>query len=166
MSCGVSCRHGLDPTLLWLWRRPVAAAPIRPLAWEPPYATGVDLEKAKRQKIKTKTKNHCRYLKNTIWWVLTYAYKDEAITIIKIMNTSNTTKCFLIIFPSLLFLLLPAHVQATPELLSIITGQCIFLECYRNGVYWVFFVRLFVCNYYSMNLLHLYFYNDHPNPVL
>ena len=23
-----------DPVLLWLWRRRVAAAPIRPLAWE------------------------------------------------------------------------------------------------------------------------------------
>ena len=38
VSCGVGC--GLDPELLWLWRRPAATAPIRPLAWEPPYATG------------------------------------------------------------------------------------------------------------------------------
>ena len=52
VSCGVGCRHGLDPTLLWLWRRPVATAPIRPLAWEPPYAAGAALEKAKRQKKK------------------------------------------------------------------------------------------------------------------
>ena len=29
-----------DPELLWLWCRPVAAALIRPLAWELPYATG------------------------------------------------------------------------------------------------------------------------------
>ena len=34
-----------DLVLLWLWRRPVATAPIRPLAWEPPYAMGVALEK-------------------------------------------------------------------------------------------------------------------------
>ena len=34
--------------MLWLWRRLVAIALIRPLAWEPPYATGVTLEKAKR----------------------------------------------------------------------------------------------------------------------
>ena len=40
-----------DPTLLWLWHSPVATAPIRPLAWEPPYAVGAALEKAKRQKI-------------------------------------------------------------------------------------------------------------------
>ena len=44
MSCGVGCRHGLDPALLWLWRRPVATAPIQPLAWEPPYAAGAAQE--------------------------------------------------------------------------------------------------------------------------
>ena len=34
MSCGVGCRRSSDPALLlWLWRRPVATAPIRPLAW-------------------------------------------------------------------------------------------------------------------------------------
>ena len=38
-----------DTALLWLWCRPVATAPIAPLAWDPPYATGVALE---RQKIK------------------------------------------------------------------------------------------------------------------
>ena len=26
MSCGVGCRRGSDPVLLWLWRRPVATA--------------------------------------------------------------------------------------------------------------------------------------------
>ena len=57
MSCGIGHRCGSDPALLWLWRRPVAAAPIRPLAWEPPYAAGVALEKAKKkQKTKKKTK--------------------------------------------------------------------------------------------------------------
>ena len=43
-----------DPTLLWLWCRPAAAALIGPLAWEPPYAMGAALEKAKRQKTKQK----------------------------------------------------------------------------------------------------------------
>ena len=33
--------------LLWFWHRPVAAAPIRPLTWEPPHAAGAALEKAK-----------------------------------------------------------------------------------------------------------------------
>ena len=55
MNCGVGCRHGWDPTLLWLWRRPATTALIRPLAWEPPYAEGVALEKAKKTK-KTKKK--------------------------------------------------------------------------------------------------------------
>ena len=54
MSCGVDCRRGLDPALLWLWRRLAATAPIRPLAWEPPYATGAAQEKSKRQKNKIK----------------------------------------------------------------------------------------------------------------
>ena len=56
MSCGVDCRHGLDPTLLWLWRRLAATAPIGPLAWESPYATGAALEMAKRHKKKKKKK--------------------------------------------------------------------------------------------------------------
>ena len=38
--------------MLWLWRRPVATAPIQPLAWESPYAAGVAQEMAKRQKKK------------------------------------------------------------------------------------------------------------------
>ena len=40
MSCGGGHRLGLDLALLWLWYRLAATAPIRPLAWEPPYATG------------------------------------------------------------------------------------------------------------------------------
>ena len=51
MSCGVGCRHGSDPALLWLWRRLVATAPIQPLAWDPPCAVGAAQEKAKRKKI-------------------------------------------------------------------------------------------------------------------
>ena len=55
MSCGVGCRHGLDPMWLWLWLwcRLAATAPIRPLAREPPDAMGVALEKAKKKKVKT-----------------------------------------------------------------------------------------------------------------
>ena len=50
MSCCVGCRHGSDPELLCLWHRPVATAPIRPLAWEPPYAAGAAQEMAKKKK--------------------------------------------------------------------------------------------------------------------
>ena len=48
-------RRGSDPELLWLWHRPAAMAPIGPLAWEPPYATGAALEKAKKKKNSLKT---------------------------------------------------------------------------------------------------------------
>jgi len=34
---------------LWLWLWLAAAAPIRPLAWEPPYAISVALKKANKQ---------------------------------------------------------------------------------------------------------------------
>ena len=36
-----------DPALLWLWCRPAAVAPIRPQAWEPPYAAGAALQSKK-----------------------------------------------------------------------------------------------------------------------
>ena len=49
MSCSVGCRLGSDPVLLWLWRRLAATAPIGPLAWEPPHAAGVALEKEKKK---------------------------------------------------------------------------------------------------------------------
>ena len=62
MSCGVGHRRGSDPTLLWLWYRPAATAPIRPLAWEPPYATGAAQEMARRQK--KKKKGMCVYIYN------------------------------------------------------------------------------------------------------
>ena len=52
MSCGVGRRRGSDLALLWLWRRPVATALIRPLAWEPPYVARAAQEMAKRQKKK------------------------------------------------------------------------------------------------------------------
>ena len=50
MSCGVGWRHISDPTLLWLWCRLTAPALIRPLAWEPPYATDVVLKRLKKKK--------------------------------------------------------------------------------------------------------------------
>ena len=49
MSCGVGRRCGSDPELQWLWYRLAATAPIRLLAWEPPYTMDAALEKAKRQ---------------------------------------------------------------------------------------------------------------------
>ena len=54
MSWGIGCRHILDLALLWLSGRPGATAPIRPLAWELPYAMDAVLKKTtttKRKKI-------------------------------------------------------------------------------------------------------------------
>jgi len=57
MRCGVGRRRSSDLALLglWLWGRPAAVAPIRLLAWEPPYAVGAALKKKeikKKKKIK------------------------------------------------------------------------------------------------------------------
>ena len=41
--------------LLWRWCRPVATAPIRPLAWEPPCATGAALKSKRANKQKDQT---------------------------------------------------------------------------------------------------------------
>ena len=55
MSCGVGRRRSSDLALLWLWCRPAETAPIRPLALEPPHATGVALVMAKRQRKRKNT---------------------------------------------------------------------------------------------------------------
>ena len=59
---------GSDAALLWLWCRTAAVAPIRALAWEPPYAAGVALEKGKktkRQKTTTTTTKTNKQTKKT-----------------------------------------------------------------------------------------------------
>ena len=43
-----------DLALLWLWCRPAATAPIRPLAWELPYAVGAALKNKKQIKKENK----------------------------------------------------------------------------------------------------------------
>ena len=50
LTIHVGHRRGSDLALLWLWRRPAATAPIRPLAWEPPYALGAALKRQKDKK--------------------------------------------------------------------------------------------------------------------
>ena len=48
-SCGVGCRLGSDPKLLWLWLRLAAAALILLLAWEFPYAASGTLTSKNKQ---------------------------------------------------------------------------------------------------------------------
>ena len=52
MSWGVDHRLGWDMVMVWLW--PAAVAPVRPLVWEPPYASGAALKKTKDKKKKKK----------------------------------------------------------------------------------------------------------------
>ena len=59
MSSDVGLSCGLDPVLLWLWCRPAAIAPFRPLVWEPPCAMGMTL---KRQKTKQNKKSFNSYI--------------------------------------------------------------------------------------------------------
>ena len=51
MSCGADHRRGLDLVWLWLWLwcRLAAASPIRPLAWESPYALGAAIRSKTKQ---------------------------------------------------------------------------------------------------------------------
>ena len=39
-----------DPALTWMWFRPAATAPIKPLAWEPSFTTGAFLKRQKKKK--------------------------------------------------------------------------------------------------------------------
>ena len=50
--CSVGHRCSSDMVLQWLWRRPASTAPIRPLAWECPYAMGAALKRQKDKKKK------------------------------------------------------------------------------------------------------------------
>ena len=53
MTYDVGHRLSSDSAFLWFWHRPVATAPVGPLAWEPMYAVSAAL---KRQKTKKKKK--------------------------------------------------------------------------------------------------------------
>ena len=69
MSCGVGHRRGSDSALLWLWHRPAAIAPIKPLAWEPPYAAGVALKDKRTNKQTNSTRLN--------QWYKTESYLDS-----------------------------------------------------------------------------------------
>ena len=45
-----------DPELLWLWCRWAPTAPIQPLGWEPPSATGAALKRQFKKKKEKKEK--------------------------------------------------------------------------------------------------------------
>ena len=49
MRCDVVYRYGSGLALLWLWSRLAAAATVRPLAWELPYAKGMALKRERER---------------------------------------------------------------------------------------------------------------------
>ena len=51
-------RHGSHLALLWLWHRPAAVAPIRPLAWQLLYAMGVALKKKIKENKEVGSREH------------------------------------------------------------------------------------------------------------
>ena len=65
VSCGVGCRCGSDPVLLWLWCGPAAVAPIGPLAWEPPCAAG-----AAQRNDKKKKKKKTAFAESHMFWIV------------------------------------------------------------------------------------------------
>ena len=71
MSCAVGRRRSSDPALLWFWHRLAATALIRPLAWEPPYATGVALTKDRKKKLTICLFTHSDESKNEMKKVIT-----------------------------------------------------------------------------------------------
>ena len=81
VSCGVGCRRGSDPALLWLWRRLVAAALIRPLAWEPPYAAGAAQRNNKKtkKKMKRKEKEKERIYSWCSLWCLEHTFATRSV---------------------------------------------------------------------------------------
>ena len=60
MSCEVGHKYGSDLLLLWLCCRTAATAPIRPLAWELPYAVGVALKSQKKKKVSASKAGHLK----------------------------------------------------------------------------------------------------------
>ena len=79
MSCGIGHRHGLDPTLLWLWHKPVATAPIQPLAWEPPHAAGAALKRQdqKERKKERKKNTHITQLDGNLFIPYSYLTRNQ-----------------------------------------------------------------------------------------
>ena len=82
VSCGVGSRCGSDLMWLWLWCRLAAGAPIGPLAWEPPYATGVGLKRKKKKKQRHLSKKTSRFLlclisQKQVIYLTSFAEKGE-----------------------------------------------------------------------------------------
>ena len=92
-SCGVSCRRGSDPTLLWLWFQMAVAALIRPLAWELPYALGVAL-KRRRKKNPDEPKRWWRLVVNCSGVVAVGCFIQNAL-LVNGVTSAHVNNCYL-----------------------------------------------------------------------
>ena len=154
MNCGVGCRHGSD--LAWLWCRLAAVAPIKPPAWELPYASGVAL------KIKKKKKKYMCILMNNV------AHGNTQVTITqkKLCQHPRSPLCVpfwaqLLPFPIGNFpIFCSNNFLAFPNSFSI--HACIFKQysfalfwiLYRDTQVWLFycfavFTQYFICEIHS-----------------
>ena len=78
MSCGVGHRQVSDLVLLWLWYRLAATAPIRPLAWDSPYAAGVALKKkTKDRDVKRKQRLQWYKARSQGLWAASGSWKRQ-----------------------------------------------------------------------------------------
>ena len=117
MGCGVGRRRDSDPELLWLWCRPVATAPIWPLAWEPPYATGVAQEKAKRPKNKETNKKAISILPTQEHSISFYLFVLFSISFISVIVFQVQVFCLLRYFIPRYFILFDVMVESTDSLM-------------------------------------------------
>ena len=88
MSCGVGCKCGSDLLLLWLWHRPAATAPIRPLVGEPPYAA-CPPTKNKRTKEREKKETLCKL--NWVYQTRVQALQWDSTRVPQNNNSYNLT---------------------------------------------------------------------------
>ena len=79
LACGVGRGRGSDPPLLWLWCRPAAVAPIRPLAWELPYAPPVALKKNKNLNQKLSNSSLSTLIPSSFQQLMSSCLKDPLI---------------------------------------------------------------------------------------
>ena len=110
---------GLDPTLLRLWHRPTAIAPVRLLAWEPPHAAGAALEKGKKTKKKKKKKKNflftlCSRMSLKALELTSIVYQ------IYYLNHLKTP----------LFLVIWSRIEAVSKMFSLFNGYSLFFVLY------------------------------------
>ena len=75
--------------LLWLWHRSAAVAPIRPLAWELPYAMGIVLKKDPPRKVENRRKLPTTIAKRVTLLPDTRERYGFEVTLEKVINYKN-----------------------------------------------------------------------------